>query len=170
MPGWPILADTYSHKSDKELHRKIWLARRNGLYRPGVDKLVYGQGPSQALGYLSLILALIKYFRDKLNGGSVSFARGFKIGLGIAFVALVITFFYNILFFVFTGDRFDEWRKKGLSEAELNELQVMIAQTPDFVFTPWFQGFVISLSVFMIGLIISLISSPLLKRSRMGTL
>jgi len=131
----------------------------------------YGVVASQTIGYLGIILSLmcvplgIKYFRDKLNGGTVSFGKGLRIGLGITFVTSVVTYFYGLLFFVFAGDSFEEWNKKGLSQTELAAFEMRMEQTPDFVFTPWFQGLIIFLMVFTIGLIISLISSLILRRS-----
>lgn len=135
---------------------------------------IYGPGVSQVIGYLSIVLSLmcvplgIKYFRDKLNSGKLTFVHGFKIGLGITFVASLVTFLYSMLFFVMAGDSFDEWSRKGLSETELAEMQAQIAQTPDFVLTPWFQGLILFLTVFMIGLIINLISSLALKRAEIN--
>lgn len=131
----------------------------------------FGPSISQTVGYLSMVLSLmciplgIKYFRDKINNGNVSFAKGFRVGLGITLIASVITFFYSALFFVFAGDSFDEWSKKGLSASELEAYELRLVQTPDFVFTPWFQGLILFLSVFMIGSIINLISSLVLRRS-----
>ncbi len=131
----------------------------------------YGPASSQVLGYLSIILSLmcvplgIKYFRDKLNNGKVSFGKGLKIGLGISLVASLINFLYGMLFFVFAGESFQEWNKQGLSETELKALQMQMEQTPDFILTPWFQGLVLGVSVFLIGLVISLISSLILKHS-----
>lgn len=132
---------------------------------------IYGPTLSQTLGYLSIAVGLlcvplgIRYFRDQINGGLVSFNKSMSVGLGITLIASLITFLYSILFFVFAGDSFDEWNKRGLSTAELEELEIQIAQTPDFVFTAWFQGFILFLSVFLIGLIISLISAMILKRA-----
>ena len=108
----------------------------------------------------------ILYFRDKLNGGSVSFKKGFSIGLGITFVFSIVTFLYSLLFFEFAGDSYQEWIQQGLTEAELQELQLRMEQTPDFVHAPWFQGLVFFLTVFMIGMVINLISSLALKRSQ----
>ncbi|MEK6154069.1 DUF4199 domain-containing protein [Flavobacteriaceae bacterium 3-367] len=136
---------------------------------------IYGPGVSQVIGYLSIVLSLmcvplgIKYFRDKLNRGKLTFAHGFKIGSGITLIASLVTFLYSILFFELAGERFDEWSRKGLSETEIGALEAQLLQSPDFVYTSWFQGFVLFLTVFLIGMIINLISSLLLKRSDIGT-
>jgi len=107
----------------------------------------------------------IRYFRDKLNDGMVSFGEGFKIGMGITFVTSIIMFFYSMLFWVLAGDDFMKWRENVLTESELKQAQLQMAQMPDFVLTPWFQGLVMLLTVFLIGMIINLVSSLALKRS-----
>ncbi|HMB63151.1 MAG TPA: DUF4199 domain-containing protein [Eudoraea sp.] len=131
----------------------------------------YGPKVSQTTGYLTVILSLmcvplgIRYFRDKLNGGTISFSKGFRIGLGITTIFSLITFLYSALFFVFAGDTFDQWTKKGLSKTELIEMQHRLEETPDFALTPWFQAFILFLTVFLIGVVINLVSCLLLKRS-----
>lgn len=128
-------------------------------------------GTTQLLGYLAAILSLlcvplgIVYFRDKLNDGVVSFAQGFKVGLGISLILSLVVFCYSVLFFVFAGDDYRNWQAKALNETELKEFQMKIEQMPEYVLSPWFQGFLVFLSVFLIGVIISLISSLFLKRS-----
>lgn len=132
----------------------------------------FGQIVSQTLGYFSIVLALmcvplgIMYFRDKRNNGVLSFSQGFRVGFGITFIASVITFFYTFLFFVFAGERFEEWGREGLSESELTAYELRMEQTPDLVFTPWFQALVLFLVVLIVGLIINLISTLILKTNQ----
>lgn len=131
----------------------------------------YGPAISRAIGYLSIVVALmcvplgIRYFRDQLNHGVISFNKAMTVGLGITLIASFITFLYSMLFFVFAGEGFNEWNKRGLSATELRELENQIAQTPDFVFTAWFQGLILFVTVFLIGLIISLICALAMKRT-----
>ena len=127
----------------------------------------FGYNASQFAGYSSIIIALlciplgITYFRDKLNNGAVSFVEGFKIGLGITFVTSVIVSLYNMLFFVFAGDDFSKWYSKEQAELQM-------AQLPDCILSPWFQGIVGLVMVLMIGSIISLVSSLVLKNSKVN--
>ncbi len=131
----------------------------------------YGPASSQIVGYLTIIISLmcvplgIRYFRDNLNGGAISFSKAMKVGLGITTIFTTVTFLYSMLFFLFAGDDFETWRRKGLSDKELAVLDAQMVQTPDFVFTPFFQGLVLALSVFLIGVIINFVSSLALKRS-----
>ena len=129
----------------------------------------YGPTVSQLVGYLTVVVALlcvplgIRYFKDKINQGSVSFRKAFGIGAGISLIVALITFFYNLLFFALEGDRFEEWRKQGLSAAELREWQHQMEQLPNFAREPWFQSLLLTVSVFLIGLLMSFISSLVLK-------
>ena len=147
-----------------------------GLFNWFFIAQMFGYNASEIFGYLSIILALlciplgIKYFRDKLNDGMVSFGEGFKIGMGITFVTSIIMFFYSMLFWVLAGDDFMKWREKVLTESELKQAQLQMAEMPDFVLSPWFQGLVMLLTVFLIGMIINLISSLALKNSKKSTI
>ncbi len=131
----------------------------------------YGAAASQAVGYLTIIASLmcvpmgIRYFRDQVNGGAITFSKAMKVGFGITTIFSLISFLYSALFFVFAGEDFDQWRKKGLSSRELAELEVQMAQSPEFVFTPLFQGLILAVSVFLIGMIINFISAFILKKS-----
>ena len=143
-----------------------------GLFNWFFIAQIFGYNASEIFGYLSIILALlciplgIKYFRDKLNDGMVSFGEGFKIGMGITIITSVIMFFYSMLFWVLAGDDFMKWREQVLTESELKQAQLQMAEMPDFVLSPWFQGLVMLLTVFLIGMIINLVSSLALKNSK----
>lgn len=125
---------------------------------------------SQLVGYLSITLSLlcipigIRYFRDKLNAGKVSFIQGIKIGLGITCMAGLVMAIHSMLFFLFQKDEFIEWQKKGLDESALIAYNEQLAQMPDFAFAPWFQAIIMFTMVFLIGAAINLISSVVLKK------
>lgn len=129
-----------------------------------------GVSASQAVGYLSITFSLlciplgIRYFRDKLNNGQVSFSQAIKIGVGITNIAAIVMAIHSVLFFAFQQEEFLEWQKDGLSDAELIAFNEQLTQMPDFAYSPWFQGLVMFLMVFLIGAVISMISSLLLKR------
>jgi len=122
-------------------------------------------GLSQAVGYLSIIASLfciplgLKYFRDKLNSGSLTFKEGFRIGMGITLVASAILFLYSLLFFVIAGSDFTEWREAGMTA----EGQAEMTNMPDYIMSPLFQAVIMFVTVFLIGFIINLISIFVLK-------
>ena len=129
-------------------------------------------GTSQIVGYLSIILSLmviplgIKYFRDKLNGGQVSFKESFKIGSGITLITAIIMSIYSILFFYFEGDEFKVWRESGMSAEQLEK----VAEQPAYVDSILFQGLLMFFIVFLIGIIINLLSTLIFKKSDQATL
>jgi len=131
----------------------------------------FGVSVSQTVGYLSIAVSLlcipygIRYFRDKLNGGAVSFGQAIKIGLGITSIAGIVMAIHSILFFALQKDAFMEWQKQDLTGEELAAFEAQLAQMPDFAYTPWFQGIVMFVMVFLIGLAINLVSAALLRRS-----
>ncbi len=129
-----------------------------------------GVSGSQTVGYLSITFSLlcipfgVRYFRDKLNNGSVDFGQAFKIGLGITVIAGFVMALHSILFFAFQKEEFLAWQRKNLSQAELTAFNGQLAQMPDFVYTPWFQGIVMFFMVFLIGAVVNVISALLLKQ------
>lgn len=128
-----------------------------------------GVSASQLVGYMSIAISLlcipfgIRYFRDKLNEGKVSFSQGIKIGLGITSMAGLVMAIHSMLFFLFQKDEFIEWQKRDLDESALIAYNEQLAQMPDFAFAPWFQAIIMFTMVFLIGAAINLISSAVLK-------
>ncbi len=132
----------------------------------------FGYSASETFGYLSIVVALmfipigIKYYKEKLNDQMISFFEAFKIGIGIALISSIITFFYSTVYFMVLGDEFIEWSQKGLSASELAAVQNQLESLPDFVLSPWFQGLLMFVTVFLIGLVITLISAMILKSKK----
>ncbi len=117
---------------------------------------------NEAIGYATIVAALlfvyfgIRHFRDKQNNGKVSFKQGIVVGLlisaftaiGIAAADYIYTAFVNPDFFI-------EYAEKIKAENPTAEIQEFTsAQAAVFMFA----------IVFIIGLIISLISSLILQR------
>lgn len=129
-----------------------------------------GVQASQTVGYLSILVSLlcipfgVRYFRDKLNSGQVEFGQAFLIGLGITVVAGIVMAIHSILFFVFQKEEFMEWQRSGLSSSELASFNEQIAQTPDYIYTPWFQGIVMFLMVFLMGIVVNIVSAFIMQR------
>ncbi len=130
----------------------------------------YGPAASQALGYLSMIAALmcvplgIKYFRDHINGGVITFLKGITVGFGISGIAALVIFIYGFLFFHLAGDQFLEWNRSWATPEEIAAMDQQMASMPSFAKTSWFNGFMLGLTMFIIGVIISVISSITLRK------
>lgn len=128
-----------------------------------------GVGVSQTVGYASIVISLlciplgIKYFRDNLNNGTVSFGEAMKIGFGISFIAGLVMALHSIIFFVFQKDEFIAWQRNSLSGDELEAFNQQMASMPDYVLSPMFQGLVMFLTVLVIGVVINILSALLLR-------
>ncbi len=131
-----------------------------------------GVAGSQSVGYLTITLSLlciplgVKYFRDKLNNGVVSFVQALKIGLGITGVAGIVMAVHSVLFFAFQKEEFIAWQRSDLTPTQLVAFDEQLAQLPDFAYTPWFQGIVMFCMVFLIGAVVNVISALILKRDK----
>lgn len=129
-----------------------------------------GVQASQAVGYISILISLlcipfgIRYFRDKLNNETISFYQSLKIGLGITIMSAIVMAIHSILFFVFQREEFLEWQRKDLNQAQLLAFNKQLEQMPDFIYEPWFQGIVMFFMAFLIGAVVNVISSVLLKK------
>jgi len=130
-----------------------------------------GVGVSQTVGYASIIISLmciplgIKYFRDNLNNGMVSFGEAMKIGFGITFIAGILMALHSIIFFALQKDEFIAWQRNSLSGDELEAFNQQMASMPDYVLSPLFQGVVMFLTVILIGIVINILSALILKSS-----
>lgn len=130
----------------------------------------FGVNVSETVGYLSIACSFLcipfgqRYFRDKLNEGILSFGQSFKIGLGISFIGSVVMGLHSVIFFALQKEEFFEWQRSNLSTAELAAFNEKIAEMPEFAYTPWFQGIVMFVMAFLIGTLINVLGSLIIKR------
>ena len=130
-----------------------------------------GYHASEIVGYASMIAGLmcvplaIKYYRDQLNQGQASLKEGMKIGMGVSLIASIMMFFQTTIFFALAWDDFMAWYERSVSQEEWAAAREQMATMPDYMFTPWFNGVLLFFTVLIIGFIITLISSLLLKSS-----
>ena len=127
---------------------------------------------SQTVGWISIFISLlfiplgIKYYRDHSEEEKLSYAKAFSIGFGITLVASILNGIYSFFFYLLQGDEFQQWNKKGLSPEELQVYESRMANGPEFIFDPWFQGIVFFFMIFFSGMIVNLISAWLLRNSK----
>jgi hypothetical protein len=141
--------------------------------RIGFDRML-------VVGYTSIVISMlfvyfgIRSYRDNVLGGTISFGRGFQAGL---LITLISCAFYVatwlVLYYVFMpdfGDKYaayliDNLRASGGSQAEVD---AMIKQTE--VYKEWFRNPFMNAAVsftepFPVGLLVTLISAAVLKRT-----
>jgi hypothetical protein len=128
-----------------------------------------------AIGYASMIVAFsfifvgVKNYRDKYNGGVISFGKAFKTGFYISLVASTMyVVVWLIEYYVFIPDFMEKYTAYVLEkEAAGGSVETSAADME--MYKEWYKNplFVILLTyseVLPVGLIISLISALILKR------
>ncbi|MEO1514172.1 MAG: DUF4199 domain-containing protein [Bacteroidota bacterium] len=128
---------------------------------------------SEVVGYISMLIALspvflgIKYYRDNELDGVIGFGKAFRLGLAIALVPALFMFAYAAIFFQLWGDEFAAWAeesfKNGPPEAYEQYLAQMEALGP-IMESPFLQGALMFVTVFLVGFIVALISAVVLQR------
>ena len=130
-----------------------------------------GYNASEFFGYFSMFVGLmaiplgIKYFKEQINDGKVSFGSAFQVGMGITAIASIIMFLHSAFFFFVQGDAFLTWYEASMSPEEWEVAQAQMATMGDSFMSPWFQGLVMLLTVLLMGLIISLLASLVMKKN-----
>jgi len=129
-------------------------------------------------GYVSIIVSLsfvflaIKHFRDQKNNGLLSFKEGVIIGILITLFASITFGFYNLIYVEYINPDFMteyynysiEQVSKTLSGEELQTKLKQMAEEKELFAKPIMNFSMMFLTVFMIGFIISLISSFILSK------
>ncbi len=123
-------------------------------------------GTSELVGYLTMFVAMIfvffgvKTYRDEQNGGVISFGKALGVGTLIALVPSVAFGIYSILFFTLQGDKWLAYARENMPAEQWQQYQA----APAFLMNPLFQGFIMFLTVFLIGFGYAIISALLVQR------
>lgn len=132
-------------------------------------------------GYAGMILAFsmifvgIKSYRDKHNGGFITFGKAFLVGLYISLIAstmYVITWLIDNYFFIPDfGDKYAEFmiaqaKKDGASDAEIATKTVEMAKFIEMYKNPFFKTMMTYLEILPIGLLASLIAAAIFQKKQ----
>lgn len=130
-------------------------------------------GYSSMLIAFSLVFVGIKNYRDKYNNGVISFGKAFKIGIMIVLIASTIyVFVWLIAYNYFIPDYLDKYaaymldklRAGGASQIEIdNQIKEMADFTVKYK-NPFFNAMLTYVEILPVGLVVTLISSFILKR------
>lgn len=138
---------------------------------------------SMLIGYASMVLAFslvfvgIRNYRDKYNGGVISFGKAFKTGILIVLIAstiYVIAWLIDYFFFVpdfmdkYATQMLDELKASGASPAEIDAETKEMATFVKMYKNPLFTALMTYTEILPAGLIVTLISSMILKRKQAG--
>lgn len=134
----------------------------------------------QVVGYSSMIVAMamvyfaMRHYRDKENKGIMSFGQGMKIGLLISSMGGAAWGLYNLVFVLWImPDFYEQYYAHssgyaiGTPEFEKGFAEMM--GDAGFWYTTFGGTLLMFLTVFLIGLVISIISSLIVKRNALAT-
>ena len=144
-----------------------------------ISKTFHGHLDNEIVGYSAMVIAFsfifvgTKNFRDKYNEGVVTFGKAFLVGLGISLIGSTIYVgAWLIEYYCFMPDFMDKYaahmireiRASGLSPAETNKKIADINHMGELYKNPAFVVLMTYVEVLPVGVIISLLTSLLLKR------
>lgn len=134
---------------------------------------------SMLVGYASMLISFslvfvgIRNYRDKYNGGLISFGKSFKIGLMIVLIAstiYVVAWMIDYFFFMpdfaekYSAHMLDQLKTSGANQAEIDKQTKEMADFVRMYKNPFFNAMMTYMEILPVGLIVTLISSLILKR------
>ncbi len=134
---------------------------------------------SMIVGYASMLIAFsmifvgIKNYRDKYNGGTISFGKAFKVGLLITLIASTIYvivwlveehFFFSDFMEKYMAYEMNKLQASGISAADLADKTKELEQAKEMYKNPFFKILFTYAEILPVGLIVTIISSLILKR------
>ena len=137
------------------------------------DSTIIGLGVMIAA--FSFVYIGIKDFRDKENGGFITFGRAFQIGLYITLIASTMyVAVWLIEYYLFMPDFMDKYAAHALNKAkaagadkmEIFEKSVDMANMKEMYNNPLLVILITYCEILPVGLIITLISGLILKKER----
>ena len=133
----------------------------------------------QVAGYLSMLLAMIfvflgiRHFRDHVNGGVLTFGQGLKIGVLIILIPAIAFGLFDILYTEVINPTWHEDYyakyiqnlRKSVSADKLDAAIKKAERQKEMFSSPIMQFFIMTATVFVIGFIVTIISSLDLRRN-----
>jgi len=134
---------------------------------------------SMLIGYASMLIAFslvfvgIRNYRDRYNEGVISFGRAFKIGSMIVLIAstiYVVAWLIDYFFFIpdfmekYSAHTLDKLKASGASQIEIEKQTQDMASFGRMYKNPFFNAMMTYVEILPVGLIVTLISSFILKR------
>ncbi len=132
----------------------------------------------EILGYVSIVVSLsfvyfgIRHFRDKENDGKVSFKKALTIGILISLITALTFGLLDVLYTeVLNPDFMDDYygevvetMRANLPAAELDAQLAQLEAEREQFSNPFISFTIMSATVFIIGCIVTLLSSLTLQR------
>lgn len=134
----------------------------------------------ELVGYTTMVIALsmvffgIKSYRDNYANGSISFGKGFKVGILITLIASAMYGLAWEISYSKIGEEFtkkmtekyyEDMKAEGATEAELQKAKEEWESFSEMYKNPIIRfGFTVFVEIFPVGLVITLVSAAVLKR------
>lgn len=141
-------------------------------------------GTSMLIGYASMLIAFslvfvgIRNYRDKYNAGVISFGKAFQIGIMITLIASTMyAIAWGIDYFYFIPDFMDKYsahelaklKTSGASQVAIDKEAQEMANFGRMYKNPFFNAMMTYMEILPVGLVVTLISSLILKRKAQQT-
>lgn len=135
-------------------------------------------GTREVVGWTGIFLSVLfvyfglKYYRDKQNGGRLGFAQGLKLGMLIVLFPSVAFGLFNVFYILFLDPQFlDKYYsyqvdmvKSSAPPSEWDRRIKEVKEAREMFSSPIMQFTLMFLSVAAIGLIVTVVSTLILKR------
>jgi hypothetical protein len=144
-----------------------------------MDKLGHGQW-AYVFGYAAIVLSFllvyfgIRSYRDTQGGGRITFAKAFSVGILITLISCVFyVVTWEIAYFNFLHGFMDNYgahtlermRAAGASAAAIQAKMDELAKMKQMYNNPVYNSAMTFLEPFPVGLLVTLISAAVLRRS-----
>jgi hypothetical protein len=135
---------------------------------------------SMLIGYASMLVAFslvfvgIRNYRDKYNQGVISFGKAFRIGILIVLIAstiYVVAWMIDYYFFIpdfaekYAANTIAKLKTSGASQIEIDKETIEMAEFARMYKNPLFNALMTYVEILPVGLIVTLISSLVLRRN-----
>lgn len=149
------------------------ISRGKPDFEEGSGGYIYGYA-SMILGF-SLIYVGVRNYRNKYNGGVISFGKAFRMGLYITLIASTVYVAAWLIYYYSCFQNFGEvWsayvikkaQESGASAAVIAQKKAEMASFAEMYKNPLFNALLTYAEIVPVGLLASLITAFVLKRKK----
>ena len=137
-------------------------------------------GTQEVIGYLTMLLSMvfvflgIRYYRNKVNNGYLSFGQGLKIGTLIVLIPAVAFGLFDLLYTQVIdpswGETYYEYQKQKVMASmpadQVNEKLQDLQKEKEMWSNPVILFLLMTVTVFIIGFIVTIISTLTLMKKK----
>lgn len=135
-------------------------------------------GTLEILGFASIFASLsfvffgIKHFRDKINNGHIAFGKAILIGIAISAIASLAIAILDVIYLLYINPEFMveygtyalDKMQQTMTADEFVIAKEKFSKQMELYDSPTFAGLIMFMTVFAIGIVVSLFSSLILQR------